>query len=271
MKYSAVLTFPVLGLLMSVQTVRADAVSESFEQAMRECVSISASRIGSPLADTNKWANVVAGFTVVGYSMVKLFGIEGHSSIEEAIKARTVDVLFAALEQNGSKGFRGQALETLDSCVPSALVAAAFEMERQKKSVCSDDTGYREHVSILTSNEGELRAIYGNSAGEIQSSALKMIGLEIKLAFPEIFWYGKEDKLEFSEVEYEGLHTVLRRLDSRDFIANRPHVDEALASIRKIDGEHPERIKTIQRELTCIKDWLDIYPAEEIKRLKEKY
>ena len=171
----------------------ADAVSESLQKAMRDCVSMNANRIGSPISDTESWARFVGSVTSISFSFVNLAGLDGHPDIQSALIAKTTQLLITELEQRGFKSFRGQAIDAVEYCVPFSLQAASNEVERQAVAVCPDDTDYRTSVENITATEAELASEYGKYASDIRRNELYSIRIHFYTAFPEVFNYGEED------------------------------------------------------------------------------
>lgn len=258
-----------LAVLVSTEVANADSVSDSLEHAMRECVAINAATIGSPVADIKLWSEVVAAATALSYSNVTIMSLNDGKIYPDAIKERTGEILISILEEKGFKDFRGQVLKTLDFCIPSAVSAAALELRRQQTSPCPDDTDYRNAVNKIKSSDHELKEKYGDSPADLRSDAILSVDLSLLVAFPEIFSYRKEaDYPEFSGTEYALLDSALTKISISGIKESRVAIDEALSSIGMIEGSKPERVSVLQRKLTCIKDWLDIYPSEEISNLR---
>lgn len=254
-------------VLLSTE-VRADAVSGRMKAAMADCVASNADRIGAPIEDTALWSDAVAGFTAVSFSMINLLGTDGYANIEEAMISRTRDALISGLEDRGFKGFRSQAIETVQYCMPFALAAASNELTRQENAVCPDDTDYIESVEIIKASEADLRKRYGNSAERVREGSLFTIRLTALSAFPEVFRYGQEEYPLFAgDGANQKLHSALDKIELDEMAVARPLVDLALNSIDDIE-ERSERLEGLRAELICFKDWLDVYPASEVLKLK---
>lgn len=183
---------------------------------------------------------------------------------------KTGEIIMSTLEENGLTGFRSQAMDTVEYCMPFALVAASIEMDRQEATECPDDTDFRNEVEIITSSNAKLIETYGNFSGQIRNSSIFAIEVQFLNAFPEIFRYGADDYPVFSGSDYHDMHVALETIDLNNIVSIRQHVDQALTSIIGATGEQSERVRSLENELTCIKDWLDVYPAEEIVQLQNK-
>lgn len=265
---NATIASVLASLFLSAGEARADAVSNSMEEAMADCVMSNISRIGSPVSDENLWAKIVALSTTASYSMVQIFGTEDHGGVKEALIARTRESLIASLEDKGYKGFRSETIETLEYCIPFALVAASDELERQENAFCPDDTGYRDRVEIVTTSLTELRNRYGDNAESIRQRSPFMIELQF-LEFSEIFRYGQDEYPVFTgQGAIEQVHEALNDIDLENVAQIRPLVDQAMDGLAEVE-EKSERMMTLERELICIKDWLDIYPAAAIARISD--
>lgn len=247
--------------------VRADAVTDRMKGAMADCVVTNVSRIGAPIEDARIWSDVVAAFTAVSFSMVKLFGTGDYANIEEAMVARTRDTLISSLEDRGFTGFRSQAIETIQHCMPFALAAASGELMRQEDAVCPDDTDYVNSVEIITASEVDLRRQYGDRSERVRGLSLFQINLITLGAFPEIFRYGQDDYPAFEGGgSIKKLHDALSAIELEKMGLARPLVDVAFDGLNDIEIR-TDRIDSLRTELICFKDWLDIYPAAEILEL----
>lgn len=243
----------------------ADAVSDSLERAMGECVSLNSARIGSPVADPEIWSRLIRLGTVHSLSTVNLFGTDKHEDVLDVMILRTRDLLISLLEDTGIEGFRSKLIETLEYCMPFALIAAVEERERQANKFCPDDTAYVKAVKILTSTEDELYDRFGDKGEE----ALGFANLQVRLkfmVFKETFKYGNDGYPEFTgSGAIRTVHEALTKIDSGNIANIQPFVVQALEGVRNVDNKS-ERLVELERELICIQDWLDIFPADAMNR-----
>lgn len=266
---NATIASVLASLFLFVGETRADAVTDSIKEAMADCVMSNSSRIGFPVSDVNQWAKVVASSTSFSFSMIQVVGTENHGGLSEALIARTRETLTSLLEEKGYKGFRSETIETLEYCIPFALVAASDELERQENAFCPDDTGYRDQVEIVTASLTELRNRYGDNAESIRQRSPFMIELQF-LEFSEIFRYGQDEHSAFTgQGAIEQVHAALNDIELENVAQIRPLVDQAMDGLTEV-GEKSERMMSLERELICIKDWLDIYPAAAIARISDE-
>lgn len=258
---SRTITLTCVVLLTSALIASADAVDERLKASMEDCAFQKATEIGSPLSDNKKWSEIVGASTLASFAMIKIIGTEGHSDIVAAMNARTSDMLISTLEERGFKGFRQEVLETVEYCMPFALVAASDEMEKQKNASCPDDTDYKDHVAIITASEAERKARFGTYANDILKSTKYMLPVTLIIAFPEVFRYGDADHPVFRDADgLASADKALNAIDTDKVSEVRPLVDQALASIKASQIPQSDRVGALVRQLTCVKDWLDIYP-----------
>ena len=258
---SRTITLTCVVLLTSTLIASADAVNNRLKASMEDCAFQKATEIGSPLSDNKKWSEIVGASTLASFAMIKIIGTEGHSDIVAAMNARTSDMLISTLEERGFKGFRQEVLETVEYCMPFALVAASDEMEKQKNASCPDDTDYKDHVAIITASEAERKVRFGTYANDILKSTKYMLPVTLIIAFPEVFRYGDADHPELGNDDgLEVLDKALKAIDAEKMSEVRPLVDKALDSIKASQIPQSDRVGALERQLTCVKDWLDIYP-----------
>ena len=266
----SILSISFVSALFFGGTTYADAVDESLERAMHDCVSVNADRIGSPLPDIESWASFAALNASLSFSLVQISGLDGHPDIQSALEAKTEQFLIQALEERGLKNFRGQVIETVEYCLPFAIVAAAEETIKQANAACPDDTGYRGSVEIVLATDAALKSKYGKNASAIRRTAVSGFWFDIGGPFPEVFSYGSES---YPRIGVDGGNSLLdgrlMSIRGKPLSDLGPLVSSALGAASQYRGAEQDRVAVIERQLLCLKDRLDIYPADEISKLKE--
>lgn len=259
----------------------ADAVDESLKKAMHDCVSVNADRIGSPFSDIESWASLASLMTSLSFSLINISGIDDHPDIQSALEAKTEQFLIQALEERGLKNFRGQVIETVEYCLPFAIVAAAEETIRQANAACPDDTNYRGSVEIVLATDAALKSKYGKYVSDVRRTAVSGFWFDIVGPFPEVFAYGSESYprigtdggdslLDGRLMDIGGkIETEVLEATSAPFSDIGPLVSSAMEAASQYRGAEQVRVAIIERQLLCLKDRLDIYPADEISKLKE--
>lgn len=250
---------------------KADAVSDRLKAAMEDCVSVNADRLGSPVQDTKFWAKIIGSHTAVAFSLVPLLGYEGYPDLQSAVSARTTEFLIKSLEEKGFKGFRGQAMETVNYCLPFALVAASDELQAQASRPCPDDTDYKSTIKDLGSTESELRARWGSYWKEPLDRAGFTVRVQFLVAFPDLYYFGGKDHPKFdASASGDNLNAALTPFSSQDVIGTASQIEPALIAARDYQGPEKDRVKKIESQLLCLQDWIDIYPTDDIARLIQK-
>ena len=164
MKHSRQAIFLFAALTVSLQPFPsvADAVSESLKNTMHECVLDISPRVGSPYDDYEKWANAVSLYTDYAFAHIKFFGIPEDSDLISGVSDKTNSALTKWLEDSGFRNFRSQLTQTIEECLPLAMISADNMFQHMETEPCPDDTNFKHTVWILHSTPMELRTKYGN-------------------------------------------------------------------------------------------------------------
>ncbi|MCV2876586.1 hypothetical protein OE810_10005 [Rhodobacteraceae bacterium XHP0102] len=248
---------------------KADAVSNSMRDSMQQCTIGYAGNSGAPIQDIQTWSEVVGAATAAAFARVNLFGPNENEDLENVMVTTTTETIINTLERNGYAGFRKQVADTVAACMPGALVVAFDEMASQQTAFCPDDTDYLLSVQIIKMSHDELINKYGANSQAVLRSALFNIELSMVSAFPHITRYGQSDYPSFeNEGDLAQLHNSISSIDLKNVFDARPMVDSAVTIIDSLN-ESSERIDALYRELTCFKDWLDVYPTDDIARLRD--
>lgn len=235
----------------------------ALRDAMRSCAYRQAAILGNPLQSRDAWADVIAAGTAMSVSMVSLTPNIDSSNIVEEIAERTKTTLINGLSQRGLRNFRSILIDTVDTCMPEAVLAYVVEHERIASAACPDITNYMQSVEILSSSDEELRARFGSQALGIKENSMFMLQLSLISGFPELFRYGtQESPLLPTTEEYEALSYLILEYDVDEMENAADLTSASLNEIEKFSSPLPPRIQELRTSLICFQDWLDVYPSD---------
>ena len=238
----------------------ADRSDDAMAEAVSECVLRVASSVGSPVNDFDLWARVVSQTTVVSLARIEVVGLSKDSDFSFALLQQTKRTLIEALEEKGFSNFRKTTIATVDACVPEGVKAYSAEIERQRASKCPDMVDYLEYLAILDMSEPELFEKYGDMGETVHDMQPKMINVEIRSAFPQIFFYGQEGYPNLKNPAYSELDKLLLDLNLQSPKETENIIQRAIFLIGN-SGEKPsQRIQDIKINLECLTNWIEIYP-----------
>lgn len=249
-------------------TVMADAIKDSLEAEMQGCVRQNISINGSPVSDEQQWAKIVALSTTFSYSQIKLFGLRGASNIQEALIDQTSKTIITQLEKRGVTSHRAITLDTVSYCMPFAVAAAIQMQERLENASCPDDSDYQDDIAIIKADDLTLQSTYGTNFESVRSMAVMSVEITVTLSFQEVFFYGSEKYPKLSGGQFHALDKALNAINRDPLSTNVQLAELELDKVYKSTGNNATRLKRLKREFLCLRDWLEVYPLEEMEALK---